>query len=911
MGASLPAIAGEVKVDINRDTKNSAAETETGYVKWSQNSTGGAASGTAAATKSFISSTGENITVTFAQSALSQSRGGTGLLSNWYQIGAQGTAKLVSDGLTVAPANFSAGGEIVMTLTGLSAGPHTLLTYHNAWDALAAGSLGPMNVSVNGQLAVADLQPTIRAATNALAPVAYLELYVSGPDAVTTILFSASTAGTQSIRNVMINGFEIDTPNSIRIANSPIPADGDEHVNADAGTAALSWSAATAGGVASHDVYVGTSRESVRNATRESAEYQGNQSAAGFSAAVPDRMASYFWRIDEVGNTGAVSKGTVWYFRPRHPAFPGAEGYGRFARGGRGGVVVEVTNLEDSGPGSLRDALTGNYGPRTVVFAVSGLITLRSHLTISQPYITIAGHTAPGKGICTRGYTLGMSGGRDVQIRYIRSRPGDIAGITLNGSGMAGSDHCIMDHCSISWGIDEGISTRSSKNITLQWTMLTEALNIAGHQNYPAGTAHGYAASIGGDTGSFHHNLLAHNEGRNWSMAGGLDAGGYFAGRLDIYNNVVYNWRSRTTDGGAHEVNFVNNYYKPGAATTHFKALSAQYGNFPGTQQYYVSGNIMPGYFSEANQSSGYTAGTENGGSLPTTYSPWVSAPFFPSYGTIDSARFAYKRVLSTAGCNLPLPDAHDTRIVRETRDGTYTYTGRGPFGGYPGLPNSQDDTGGWENYAEQHRPANWDTDHDGLPDWWERILTLNPASAPGDFSEGNADPDGDGYTRLEEYLAWMAQPHAECLADRSVEIDLSALTRGFSAAPAHSVLSPAGGVVDILADGHTARFTPFRGFTGLGSFRYSVTDSTGDSMTGGVNLLIAAAYTTQPVLHMTTPATLEFSGATGGRYVLEHSTDLLTWTDWLSLPADGSVQQVPVPQSLRTAPARYFRAAE
>ena len=226
-------------------------------------------------------------------------------------------------------------------------------------------------------------------------------------------------------------------------------------------------------------------------------------------------LLTYWWRVDEVDNTNGVTKGDLWKFRARHLAFPGAEGYGRFARGGRGGVVVEVTNLNDSGPGSFRDAIEGNYGPRTVVFTVSGLITLESDLIISgnRPYMTVAGQTAPGKGICTRKHQFGMSGPRDVICRYIRSRVGDISGETQNGSGMAGADHTIMDHCSISWGIDEEMSTRGAKNLTLQKVLISEALNIAGHDKYPPGTKHGYAASIGGDVATFHHNLLAHCEG--------------------------------------------------------------------------------------------------------------------------------------------------------------------------------------------------------------------------------------------------------------------------------------------------------------------------------------------------------------------------------------------------------------
>jgi Bacterial Ig domain len=903
--------AGEVKVDINRDSKNLDSVTEVGFVKWSADATGAASVGTAAVTKSFPSLTGETVVVSFAQSPVSLARGGTGLLSNWYQVGAQGTARLVSDGITVAPANLGTGGEIIMTLSGLSAGHHSVLTYHNAWDALVAGSLAPMDVSLNGTLAVEALQPTIRAATNTAAPVAYVEFDVAGPSTVTSLLFSAKTGGTHAVKNVMVNGFEIDTPNSTRTANTPMPPDGDEHVNADAGSTPLSWGAATAGSAVGHDVYWGTSLNAVRRATRASAEFRGSQAATSTVVPVTQPLATFYWRVDEIDTLGNVTKGAIWYFRPRHIAFPGAEGYGRFARGGRGGVVVEVTNLNDSGPGSLRDALTGAYGPRTVVFSVAGLITLQSHLTISQGYITLAGQTAPGKGICTRGYTLGMSGGRDVIIRHIRSRPGDIAGVTLNGSGMSGSEHCIMDHASISWGLDEEMSTRSSKNITLQRTLISEALNIAGHHNYPAGTAHGYAATIGGDVGSFHHNLLAHNEGRNWSLGGGLDGAGFFAGRLDIFNNVVYNWRSRTTDGGAHEVNFVNNYYKPGAASTVFKALRVQYGNFPGTQQYYVSGNVMPGYYDETNQALGYSAGTENGGSLPTTYSPWVAVPFFPSYATIDSARLAYKRVLSDVGCSRPLIDDHDRRVLRETRDGTYTYTGTGPYGGAPGLPNSQNDVGGWETYAVQSRAASWDTDHDGLPDWWEALLGSNSQSPAGDFSDSNADPENDGYTRLDDYLAWMARPHLECLVDRSVDCDLRALTLGFTAAPVHTITAANGGTAQVLADGFTVRFTPSGGFFGLASLSFTVTDAQGDAMTESVGVLVSTTYTTPSQLIITPTRTLEFSGAAGAIYQLWHSPDLRTWAPWHSLPATGTVQPLTVPAALRTEAEHFFHVRE
>jgi hypothetical protein len=430
-----------------------------------------------------------------------------------------------------------------------------------------------------------------------------------------------------------------------------------------------------------------------------------------------------------------------------HLAFPTAEGYGRFAAGGRGGRVIHVTNLNDTGPGSLREAVDAD-GPRTVVFDVSGLITLESRLIIKKPNLTIAGQTAPGKGICIRKYNVGMLGATNEIVRFLRVRPGNISGTTLDGMGMASSDQCIIDHCSISWTLDEAFSSRGGKNITFQRNLVSEALNEAGHKKYPPGTQHGYAASISGDIGSFHHNLLAHCAGRNWSLAGGLEKKtSTYAGRLDLRNNVVYNWKNRATDGGAHEVNFVANYYQPGPATKFFYALNAQYGGFPGTQQYYFDGNVMPGHFGLTNQAAGRTATTERGGKLPTEYSPWVDKPFFEPYVKTQSAQEAYTNVLANVGCNFPVLDDHDKRVIAETRTGTFKF--KGSKTGLPGLPDSQDDVGGWDNYPEVHRPASWDTDRDGMPDDWEKAHGLNP----NDPSDANKDLNGDGYTNLEKYL--------------------------------------------------------------------------------------------------------------------------------------------------------------
>lgn len=823
--------AAPLKVDINNSGRPLGEGHDPAFTPWS--ATPAWLTGADTSTATF----GE-VTVTFTRVGSV----GSALRSGYWKSGLQNPSsnlKLISDGLMVA--DGEAGAQLEMRIAGLAPGDHTVLLYLNSWDAVP--SVAPLDISVNGKQAINDLPVSVQATDNNLAATAYLNVTAeAGKDMV--VLIKAETGGAFKSRNVHLNGFEIDTPNAKAQAGRPVPAHADGHVDADAGALTLGWQSAALG-AASHDVYFGTGESAVAAATRESPEFRGSVKGNQFPVAGLEKGASYFWRVDTVAADGSITRGNVWSFRPRQLAFPGAEGYGRFARGGRGGVVVHVTNLNDSGPGSLRDAIVGDYGPRTVVFDVSGLITLKDDIIIdgSRPFITVAGQTAPGKGICIKREQFGLSGARDVIVRFMRIFPGDESGTTQNATGMSGADNCIMDHVSFGWAQDEGISTRGAKNMTLQRSFCSEMLNIAGHKNYPPGTEHGYAASIGGDIASFHHNLLAHNEGRNWSMAGGLDGAGEYAGRLDIFNNVVYNWGKRTTDGGAHEVNFVNNYYKPGSASTHFYALTANYGGFPGRQQYYFAGNVMPGKFDENSQSRGRRASLESkGGMLPENSRPayrgFVDAPLFPSHATIHTARNAYKQVLSDVGCNQPRIDDRDTRIIGETLSGTFKYKGKGPFGGSPGLPNSVADVGGWEDYGNETRPAAWDADRDGLPDWWETIKELNPASAAGDFSEANADPDCDGYTHLEDYLNWLAAPNFETRVGASVDIDLAALTRGYTQSPVYAFSDVVGGKVALM-NGRLARFTPDGKGAALAGFAFTVTDGVGDTMTRTVGVRV------------------------------------------------------------------------
>jgi hypothetical protein len=797
-----------VKIDFDQSGRQSAEVSEPGYSPW-----------VVSTSPSSLTSNGVTFTVTKVGDK------GDILGTNWYKagIGSPYYAKLVCDGLTVKNGTANEGGQIELRISGLVTGTHTLLSFLNAVDS-PVFTFSPIDISVNGILTIDNLIPSIRATKIADAKSIYLTFQATtGTDVV--ILFSAERSGTETYKNVMINGFELNTPNIYNQATNPVPAHNNEHVELNSKSSLLQWTPAI--NSVSHDIYFGTDSATVETATKSSPEYKGNQIASNTSYPVNELYTgtTYFWRVDEVLSNIEVVKGNIWRFRPAQLAFPDAEGYGRFARGGRGGKVVVVTNLEDSGPGSLREAVTNDIGPRTIVFNISGIIQLKSRLVLSQPYITIAGQTAPAKGICIRSAPFGITG-NDVVVQNLRVRLG--GGATYDGMGLTGANYSIIDHCSISWTIDEAFSSRSGKNITLQRTLISEALNAAGHQNYPVGTEHGYAATIGGDIGSFHHNLLAHCYGRNWSLGGGLDGNGAYAGRMDITNNVVYNWGSRTTDGGTKELNFVNNYYKPGAGSKIFVALNQQNeGAGSGMQQVYFNGNVMPGYFDETNQTVGRKAS-----GVPVTFENFVTSPFFPSYVTTQSAGNAYKIVLSDVGCTQPEFDDHDQRIITETLEGTYSTLGS--VTKKPGFPDNEADVGGYENYPIITRNSNWDTDQDGLPNWWENNKGLNVNSVIGDFSDANADLDLDGYTNLDDYLQWMEQPHYSASMGNSLFVNIQKLSKGFKQDVTYSISNIINGNAILTSDG--VNFTPTA--NGLCSFDFTVLDIEGGTMTRKVNII-------------------------------------------------------------------------
>lgn len=427
----------------------------------------------------------------------------------------------------------------------------------------------------------------------------------------------------------------------------------------------------------------------------------------------------------------------------KNVAFPGAEGFGRFSTGGRGGDVYHVTNLNDSGNGSLRNGITSAKGPRTIVFDLSGNIMLKSSLKIDKPNITIAGQTAPGDGITLGGGCLKINADNLV-IRYLRSRLGDQSGGDDDAITISGGKNIIFDHMTASWSIDETFSCQSSTadSITVQWCMITESLFNSHHEKGP----HGMGGIIGSRRQSFNHNLYAHHNSRNPKVTGRRHC------EVDFRNNVIFNWGSNSCyDGTASWVNWVNNYYKAGPATKNpvrgrifeisDKEIEAGGINSPDDSEkyetlFFVEGNIVEGF--PAITANNWKGGIDYMGNSSEAKNR-ASKPFdFPKIPE-QTALEAYKIVLSNAGTSL-VRDAIDKRIVHEVETGTVTF-------GKNGIIDSQKEVGGWPQLKS--KPAPIDSDLDGMPDAWEKQENLNP----NDPADRNGDRNKDGYTNLEEYL--------------------------------------------------------------------------------------------------------------------------------------------------------------
>lgn len=456
------------------------------------------------------------------------------------------------------------------------------------------------------------------------------------------------------------------------------------------------------------------------------------------------------------------------------PAFPGAEGGGKFSFGGRGGKVLVVTNLNNDGPGSFRAACE-SVGPRIIVFNVAGIIQLEDRIRIRAPYVTISGASAPGDGVCIAGNTVELET-HDVIIRHMRFRRGSIdAGDRNDSIGGNPIGNIMIDHVSASWGLDENMSMYRhmyrppngsaelklpTVNITIQNSIFSEALNTYHHA---------FGSTIGGLNSTFHHNLWACNTGRNPSVG--------MYGDFTFANNVIYNYRHRTVDGGDHRsfFNIINNYFKPGPGTPNgpiaYRLLKPEsersktvVDNFG---KAYVAGNLVEGH-------ARVTADNWDGGVQPDSKAsvsevlpkirleqPYPHVPL-----ALQNAKDAYEYVLDHAGATLPVRDGVDQRIVNMVRTGTVTATKideaserlAASVGYAPqyvqelahsvevGFITNPSEVGGYPTYVGAPYA---DRDQDGMSDEWETRMGLNP----NDTSDASFDRDGDGYTNIEEFL--------------------------------------------------------------------------------------------------------------------------------------------------------------
>lgn len=436
-------------------------------------------------------------------------------------------------------------------------------------------------------------------------------------------------------------------------------------------------------------------------------------------------------------------------------AFPGAEGFGQYATGGRGGKIFIVSNLNDAGSGSFREAATAKM-PRIIVFAVSGTVHLETKLTIAAN-VTIAGQSAPGDGICLADQPVSL-GGDNIIVRYLRFRMGDKyqRGGMVDGNGADDAfggtrrKHILIDHCSFSWSTDELLSVYAGDSSTLQWNLIAEPLNYSYHfetgdKDYER---HGYGGIWGGRHLSAHHNLIAHCNSRTPRFDGIRNAP---EENVDYRNNLIYNWGHNNTHAGeGGRYNIINNYYKYGPSTNKnvraqllnpFNRKDIPYGKF------YVAGNYVDG---AAEVTSNNWLGVKVGNGKDDNTSVKLDAPFNIVPITTQSAEEAYALILQQAGANLPKRDTLDQRIINNVKHRTGSLID--VQGGFPHGTAYELTVAAWP--ALQSTPAPVDTDKDGMPDQWEKAHQLNPADA----SDAGLYTLHKQYTNIEIYLNELAQ---------------------------------------------------------------------------------------------------------------------------------------------------------
>lgn len=521
------------------------------------------------------------------------------------------------------------------------------------------------------------------------------------------------------------------------------------------------------------------------------------------------------------------------------PAFPDAEGAGAYATGGRGGDVYYVTTLADSGTGSLRAGISGAPASgRTICFKVSGNIALNSTLTVNRSNITVAGQTAPGDGICIQNQSFNINA-NNVIVRHMRTRLGTNNAAEADAMWIAGGTNIVVDHVSASWSVDEVLSASGNVDrLSVQWCFIAESLNNSIHSKGPHGYGSLITPSVDG-TLSWHHNLYAHNNSRN--PRPGTDNGATVI--LDFRNNTIYNYGGRAGYGSDWDpdperlrLNYAGNYVIPGTNSTYSYAYQGG-----GTNTViWQSNNLI-----DLDRDLSFD-GVNSGWSMFSGAYVATNVAFTAPVAGIDPAPVALQRVLALGGAMPWRRDAADQRVAASVRN----RTGK--------IIDAVAQVGSWPALNAVTAPA--DSDNDGMPDFWELALGLNPGQA----SDRNITNAVTGYTRLEDYLNWLADAHTLCQRNGTVEVNLRMATGG-AANLTYQVSAGTNGAVTLLADGVTARFTALAEVSGVGNFLFTAGDPAGATfgpVNYGVLVTITNAPNTAPVLEPVTNRTVSAGSA-------------------------------------------------
>lgn len=582
---------------------------------------------------------------------------------------------------------------------------------------------------------------------------------------------------------------------------------------------------------------------------------------------------------------------TAQELKEKTPAFPGAEGYGRYVTGGRGGKVYHVTNLDDSGIGSLRWAIEQS-GPRTIVFDVCGTIHLKSQLKIRNGNVTIAGQTSPGEGICLADWDFAIAA-PNVIIRYMRFRCSDTSGGEPDALGGFDGSKIIIDHCSVSWSVDECLSVYGNEHMTVQWCIISQSLRMSTHYK----NAHGYGGIWGGKGASYHHNLMVHHDSRTPRF--GNRPKYKEKDTTDYRNNVIYNWAGHGCYGAeGMKINMVNNYYKPGPATDergsgrnrplHYRICKIDISNtetdpsYHKWGKYYVAGNVNPDHPSLINRnwemgiydqiSDGTWGYTQTSKDTMKLLEP---LPFM--YVTTHTAEQAYDKVLQYAGCSLKR-DEIDELVVSDTRDRKATYTGSdsGDLLGiidspYDLRPADADDSWfPWPTLVETRLYT--DNDGDGMDDNWEDRNGLDND----DPTDGNI-VGKDGYTNLERYLNSLVAGITTAQNEGGTPegfVEYVNPTEGAIAIPVENI-DMTHGTISMAADGKN-RASIKDGKTDSFSHNDRLAFSLYNSMEGAYTISFGAATTRSDF-----QLNVKLTDDTTGRVEAEKTFDIADTGDW------------------------------